>query len=628
MKKRLLNPTLFFLSFFLLTSGMVFGQEKIQIFEKNNNSKVAKLTSQKVSKEAALMGTVGNDITKKEPINNTLSIYKTREVKAGPFTTPYYDGFDEIPSGVSSWEELLPALGWTTFSSGTGRDFLAYPVGGNQGSVVAMLSPYDLSNARNEWAITPGITLEAFQEYKIEFYAQLPEHLAKQEFKVMMGSAATIAAMTTEVLDYTGSNAISTEADEWVKIEGTFSVILGGTYYFGLNITTGAGGDRALFDDFVVAKPDYRRIYGGMAYQGGLWSKSTKYTSPTVFLAENDGLAFIHSLYEADAFTWSFGSNATPSTSTDTAAVTVYSGASDFTATTSLTASNSSSATYDISTSFDVLRPQNNTADPEIVGNIKPYEAGGIELIANYQLMAGPTQYWTRIGEAYFLPDDVSISLEEVLFLIPASNIPSSKLTLNVPVKIYNINSQTGNLELNQEFTANYQAIFGASPIEEETAGGLTFPTPVEITGSFFIEFDFTTFGTPSATAGYCGFSMVTRDISDCTFYVNYQNGWYPINAILSGQYIYMSSAIFPVLKFIADPSGIENNTADNNIKVSVDNGTITVTGAEGLPVSLVTIDGRQVYSTIASDDVTIPSVAQGIYVVKAGQKSIKVMVK
>ena len=61
--------------------------------------------------------------------------------------------------------------------------------------------------------------------------------------------------------------------------------------------------------------------------------------------------------------------------------------------------------------------------------------------------------------------------------------------------------------------------------------------------------------------------------------------------------------------------------------KVSVIGQSIVITEAEGLPVSIVTVDGKTLYRAVAGDIVKYDAV-QGIYVVTVGDRAEKVMVK
>lgn len=72
-----------------------------------------------------------------------------------------------------------------------------------------------------------------------------------------------------------------------------------------------------------------------------------------------------------------------------------------------------------------------------------------------------------------------------------------------------------------------------------------------------------------------------------------------------------------------AATSALDELTA--GVKVTTAQGTIIVTGAEGLDVTVVAVDGKVLYA--AKGDATV-AVETGVYVVKAGDKIVKVLVK
>ena len=62
-------------------------------------------------------------------------------------------------------------------------------------------------------------------------------------------------------------------------------------------------------------------------------------------------------------------------------------------------------------------------------------------------------------------------------------------------------------------------------------------------------------------------------------------------------------------------------------VEIAAEAGQIIVTGAEGVEVSVVAVDGKVVYAA-AGQAKTVVNVSAGVYVVKAGSKVAKVLVK
>ena len=69
------------------------------------------------------------------------------------------------------------------------------------------------------------------------------------------------------------------------------------------------------------------------------------------------------------------------------------------------------------------------------------------------------------------------------------------------------------------------------------------------------------------------------------------------------------------------------NDALAAGISISAGKGTITVAGAEGQTLSVAAVDGKVVYTATAAARTTV-NVAAGVYVVKAGNKIVKVAVK
>lgn len=77
--------------------------------------------------------------------------------------------------------------------------------------------------------------------------------------------------------------------------------------------------------------------------------------------------------------------------------------------------------------------------------------------------------------------------------------------------------------------------------------------------------------------------------------------------------------------KIMVTTTGIDNVLA--GVEIVAEAGQIIVTGAEGLQVSVVAVDGKVVFAA-AGEAKTVATVTPGVYVVKAGAKVAKVLVK
>lgn len=81
----------------------------------------------------------------------------------------------------------------------------------------------------------------------------------------------------------------------------------------------------------------------------------------------------------------------------------------------------------------------------------------------------------------------------------------------------------------------------------------------------------------------------------------------------------------FPILSYMdTEATGITSQKLNDNISVYPTDGRIVVEGADGKPMQVYTIDGRMVYSGKAAN----VSSKSGLYIVRVGNKSYKVVVK
>ncbi len=95
---------------------------------------------------------------------------------------------------------------------------------------------YHAENAADDWLITPAFRLEAGKTYVFSVDANGSSEMYAETFEVKMGTAATVEAMTTEVIasSTVESERAQTFANKAVTVSET------GTYYFGIHCTSPA----------------------------------------------------------------------------------------------------------------------------------------------------------------------------------------------------------------------------------------------------------------------------------------------------------------------------------------------------------------------------------------------------
>jgi len=105
----------------------------------------------------------------------------------------------------------------------------------------------------------------------------------------------------------------------------------------------------------------------------------------------------------------------------------------------------------------------------------------------------------------------------------------------------------------------------------------------------------------------------------------------YTDNAVITTDHKYYVTAVYDKGESAASniatrSSGLNSETVES-IGIKAGDGRIVVTGADGCQIEICSPDGRCIFSGIGSEYTCI-NVAAGIYIVKAGNKVVKVMVK
>lgn len=615
MKKNVLFLLLSFL--FMLISENVSGQTSIKsirnepLNERIINSKVVR-TKSPIKSESNLKQ---QRITAKKVTSDVNS--NLRSTNADPVTPPYFQDF----------EEALPLadLGWTVISGGKSKDMDVYLGTGYFDSFFFLGAPYDEVNARNEWAVSPGISLEVGKTYKYEVYGMLPGwEGVKEEFKVAVGTSPSVSSLTTIIIDKTGSNAVASE--EWVKFTGKFTPSASGTYYFGLNVCSPADVNLTSFDNIFIAEentptPPIANIYT----KGGLWSEDIE--AGIVFISRNQTIKHTFFGENITSFSWNFSDGTNPITSNETVASVVYQNEGIHDVTLNLTGEDGN--TKDFQTSFEMYR---SFGFNEYVGNRKSYDAlAKYLLVDSYSFLFGPTPEYGAVAEKFEIPSNETVKISELAYYIDIANIASENQTLKCPIYIFDADAEGNPGEVLAAFTeTTFANLFGTEPIED-AALAIEFEEPVEVTGSFFVAFDFSNIY-PDAN-NYIGlYTTNPRKYADCTAYAysDSDSKWSPMSNLFTvdEKPIELSGCIFPKVEWITDNVGIKETVADDNIKVTTSGNVITVDGAEDLNISVVTLDGKVIYNNIAKGSVNIPVAYQGLYLVKTGSKVTKVIVR
>ncbi len=149
---------------------------------------------------------------------------------------------------TESFEGAFPPAGWTIINGGTGgiwqeNSNAAYTFSG----LKSMQCPSVGNITRNAWAISQGHPLEAGEYYRVSYWYREAAPARIEKMKVTLGNAATIAAQTTILHDYTDIQNLN-------NVEGAdiFSVPASGNYYIGFHCYSTANTAAILLIDSIV----------------------------------------------------------------------------------------------------------------------------------------------------------------------------------------------------------------------------------------------------------------------------------------------------------------------------------------------------------------------------------------
>jgi hypothetical protein len=174
-----------------------------------------------------------------------------------PIGTPYTENFNAatanaLPTGwtvidVGNNASTTTVQGkWTTFATlSQGGANVAFGGTGN-----CMGYAYQTANPGNDWAITPSFNFVTGQTYRMTFkYSATADAQATypEKLKIFLGSAATVAGMTTQIQDYPNIN-VATYSDA----SFTFTVATTGVYFVGFYCYSDADQFALRVDDVAI----------------------------------------------------------------------------------------------------------------------------------------------------------------------------------------------------------------------------------------------------------------------------------------------------------------------------------------------------------------------------------------
>lgn len=581
-----------------------------------NKNLVATLKTQGKSKKSQV---------KVHQFNQLSTPAKVRAV--GPISTfPYVENFDSTSVTSDGWLITDPSTTVTVKMSVGSFEGLSALSGSTY-----LISGYDTPSPRNAWAFSPSISLTAGLTYHVYVWAYAPGYNSvNDEFKVTVGTNQTAATQTTLVIDKTGANSVALDA--WTRLEGTYTPSVSGDYNFAIShCSANVDLDAVAFENFAVSDNVYVEPPIVKTYStGGLWSATTA-INDSIYLYDNQSINYVPQLLGATSFSWIFDADATASSTTDTIASVLY--ATSGFHSVSLSATGIGGTTVKDADYYLIKPTAGVTSD--IVYNIKSYDSfvnytSDPNGTNTYMYLAGHNgAEYKKIAEKIELPGNATVSLSQIYMYVGKYTLSTANRAKAFTIQILKADG-TGGLPgtVVSSVAPIFSSIFGTTAITTSTMKSYTYTTPVNITGSFYISLDFTNVGTPSATNNLGLLTTAGRLYSDCSLYaydLTSPAAWMSMSELFGTD---ISGFIAPKITFQTITS-VENPASSGlNVYVSGNNLHIQNSTA-GQNISVFDLTGHILLNQVlkTGNDVISISLNKGMYLVKAGEKTAKVMV-
>lgn len=484
-----------------------------------------------------------------------------------------------------------------------------------------LISMYDAANSRNAWAISPAVALVANTTYYVYVNYYSPGYSGvKDEFKITVGSGATSASQTTVLLDKSGTNAVATSA--WTYVEMSFTPSQSGDYYFGINHCTVAKDVNAVaFEDFVVSETKVIPApVATVSSFGGLFSM----TSDSVYVSPAEKLLYFANTSNVQEYSWLFDEN-NPDTiqyKGNAAVGVAYANPGRHIA--SLDVLGLNGTTLSPMDTCYISRPEDKT---DFVWNVGLSDKLSIYTTGTSNNFAlGLNSSYKKISELYSLPSGQKTTLSGLVIYLYYYQLSTTNRAKNFTITVQAVDPATGYPgTVLATYTPTFSSIFGTATISGTmTSKTYTLSTPLSLTGSFYVTYDYTNAGTPSATNRIGVISTSERSFGYGTSYIYYQNAW---------QYYGDLSAGYGVKLTYVKPTvtSVESSSSLNGWGAYVQGSSLHVQNAvAGSELCLFDSMGRLIQRVrlTKNNEIMALQLTSGVYYAVMNKRTIKLIVK
>ena len=541
---------------------------------------------------------------------------------------PYVENFNDA-SKVLNPKTTCDYKGWTIFGkSGNTKRFKVRtnstlsPAG--DGLYLVNSTVY---GARNDWAISPAVTLVAGKQYTVacRVLATGGSTSLKEHIRLTVGADTTEAAQSTVLLDLPQANY-----KEWTVVSAEFTPTASGNYYFGFNNCTGQRGYVVAIDDVSVTSADSNEAVAAFALPtDGVFTDQNE-----MLLYADNQLAFTNLSQNATSYLWTTGGN--PGTTTEKNPVVNYPASGTYEV--SLKASNESSdsvatATLAVRVVGDAYTGTAKTrcAADSLLSTDPNFST--VSIGTEYKL--GFNKHYNKFAERFNLPERANAMVTGIL--LPISRYGSSYVMghNDYAVTIKLVADSAGLPCESQEYgryATTEAALFGTSAVTNAVSN-VSFKSPISVSGPFHVVLDFDS-SLSSSLTDYLALRGYRHASGATTFSVCPASGWTTVKAI-GGSDDDDALGLAVEAQIVMSPrtaTGVEGVGADGTASVRVAGRSIVVSGLEaGEGVEVYSLQGARLYAAVsAGAPLTIDASVwpASAYVVKAGRTAAKVLVK
>lgn len=562
---------------------------------------------------------------------------------------PYFEDFN---GGNYDGTSYLPK-GWISTGSVTWITSAHKAIPAVEGDYY-MVAPHNTESERDDRAYTPFVNLEAGKTYTIDYYVYMQGN-RWNDYDVLYLPTLTLTVGTEQEADFHNPIAtFSKECTTWVPQSYTFTPEKSGPYCFAFMLSGPVNSGYVFVDALKITSEGLiARVEPSFAVKG----LYTLMDSEITLSFKNEPLQLINTSKYAESYKWTVA-GAEPSTSTEENPSFVFPADGDYTVILEATNAKGTRKTQ--------RKLKIQLLDETVKGQqmLTIYNANEDNLIPTGQtpafdidpegdFVSGYNHYYYDIAQRFDFSENVSLYLKQLSLMVTnrryrgMTPFYDDQRIRPFSLVVYGAD-ENGNLDetnvLGRLDTTIGEAL-GSSGIYSFEPRDIVFPTSIEIKGTFYIAFHFDRGmevipQNTSLGRSYFSYQVMRHAHGQTTLYAKpfdkpavssaSLNEWCTVDNLDSrfkglGSYWQLWAKTDEV-------TGISAINPDGTIAFAASfiGGGLNVSGtAEGEIVEVYNLSGHCLARTAATDVVTVipaTSFADGVYIVKSGDKAVKVV--